>query len=400
MSISDRVDGLRARLCGCTGSAPSNVQVVYSPLRICPLGAHVDHQDGLVTGMALDRAILLAFVPRADDRVVVTSANYPGVASFRLDSIPPAVAGDWGNYPRGAALALRGHSPVAGIDAIVEGDTPVGGLSSSAAVGVAFLLALEASNDLAVSPDENILLDRYIENAYLGVHNGILDQSIILKSQADHLTYLDCQTRELERVPTPVSPEDYDILIVYSGLAKSLVSTDYNRRVRECREAAAQMLSAAGRPIPDEPRMRMVPEAEYESLASQLAPPLDRRARHFITEIRRVREGVAAWRDGDLVEMGRLIEASGASSVHNYESGCPHLITLFDILRQCRGVYGARFAGGGFRGCCVGLSDPAHRHDIETAVRSRYLLAHPDASDSFSIHFCSSGGSARLLNGQ
>jgi galactokinase/galacturonokinase len=289
---------------------------------------------------------------------------------------------------------------VTGIDAIVEGDTPVGGLSSSAAVGVAYLLALEAANDLVVSPDDNVELDRYIENVYLGVHNGILDQSVILKSQPDHLSYLDCQTLAFERVPTPVSREAYEILIAYSGLARPLMSTDYNKRVGECQDAAAMLLSAAGRPVPDQPLLRMVSQNEYESLSPQLPPALGRRARHFFEEIRRVREGVSAWRSGDLGRVGRLMTASGDSSVHYYESGCPHLITLHNILRECNGVYGARFAGGGFRGCCVGLSDPRFRDEIEATVRSGYLAAHPDTRHSFQMLFCQSGGPARLLDGR
>jgi galactokinase len=142
-----------------------------------------------------------------------------------------------------------------------------------------------------------------------------------------------------------------------------------------------------------------VPEPVYEQYQVRLEPPLDRRARHFFTEVQRVRDGVQAWSRGDLHEMGRLINASGASSVYDYESGCPHLITLYEILRDCPGVYGARFSGAGFRGSCIGLVHPAARQEIEAAIRAHYPDKHPDVADAYSVHFCGTGGPACLWNG-
>jgi galactokinase len=397
VNIEIEIDRLKNGLRQRYKYAENDIQIVYSPLRISPLGAHVDHQDGLVTGMTLDRVILLAFVPRGDRRVRVESLNYPRVVDFDLDDVPPKIPGDWGNYVRGAVLALeQKHRLRVGIDAILYGQMPVGGLSSSAAVGVAYLLALEAANELDVAPEENIQLDRYIENVYLGLQNGILDQSVILMSDCDHLTYLDCQSVEFVKFPTSAGHEQFEILVVHSGLTKSLTGTDYNKRVGECQQAARMMLGWANEPVPEAPRLRMVSEEIYAGFGDRLPAPLDRRARHFFTEIRRVRDGVIAWQEGDLEEMGRLIDASGASSIHNYECGCPHLITLYNILRQCPGVYGARFSGGGFRGSCIGLTNPAYREEIKSIIDAQYPLAHPDVTDSYSIHFCRPDGPARL----
>jgi galactokinase len=390
-----RIEPLVERLRQRTGCAEEDVRVICSPLRICPLGAHVDHQDGLVTGMTLDRAIWLTFVPRNDQYVRIESLNFEGCIEFDLAEVPPKMPRDWGNYIRGAVLALQQRYDLcAGIDAVVEGTMPIGGLSSSAAVGVAYLLALEVANELDVPPEENIEHDRYIENSYLGLKNGILDQSIILMSDRDHLTYLDCQSVHFERYPTPVDNGHFEIVVAYSGLRKSLTSTDYNNRVNECQQAAQMMLEWAGMEAPNPVRLRMVPEEVYQAYAQRLPAPLDRRARHFFTEIQRVREGVAAWRAGDLHELGRLINASGASSVYDYESGCPHLITLYNILSACPGVYGARFSGAGFRGSCIGLIDPAYRDQIVATIDERYPVAHPDVADAYSVHFCQTGGPA------
>jgi galactokinase len=396
-----QIDRLQARLVERTGCAGRDVRVVYAPLRISPLGAHVDHQDGLVTGMTLDRVILLAFVPRADTRVRVESVNFPQRVEFDMLDVPPRIDGDWGNYVRGAVLALRQKYDLrVGMDAIVEGRMPIGGLSSSAAVGVAYLLALEAANGLDVTPEENIQHDRYIENVYLGLKNGVLDPSIILMSDRDHLTYLDCQSLEFRKYPTPAANGDLQILVVYSGVASSLACTDYNSRVSECQQAARLMLGWAGEPVPEQPRLRQVSEEMYAELGPRLPAPLDRRARHFFTEVRRVREGIAAWQAGDLGEIGRLINESGASSVYNYESGCPPLITLYEILRDCPGVYGARFSGGGFRGSCIGLVDPAYREQIVSTIDDRYPAAEPSMADRYSVHFCRPDGPARLWNGR
>lgn len=395
-----QIEQLRQHLKQRTGCADGDIRAVCAPLRISPLGAHVDHQDGLVTGMTLDRAILLAFTPRKDQRVCIESLNFPNVIEFALDDIPPKSVKGWGNYARGAALALQQqHVLRTGIDAVVGGDMPIGGLSSSAAVGVAYLLALETANDLAISAEENIQLDRYIENVYLGLKNGIMDQSMILMSERDTLTYLDCQSVVFEKIPIPPDKNGFDILVVYSGVDQALVGTDYNNRVTECQEAARLLLTWSGQTPPEHPRLRMVPEEVYAELGERLPAPLDRRARHFFTEVARVREGAAAWRAGDVERIGQLMRASGASSVYNYESGCPQLVTLYNILCETPGVYGARFSGAGFRGSCIALSDPAYREEIRAFIDARYPAAHPNAGARYSVHFCKSDGPARVLDG-
>jgi galactokinase len=397
VSVETQIEELKTKLVKETGCRESEVQVVYSPLRISPLGAHVDHQDGLVTGMTLDRAILLAFVPRTDDRVSVQSLNFPGRVEFALSDIPPRVPRDWGNYVRGAALALQqSHTLHTGIDAVVQGRMPIGGLSSSAAVGVAYLLALETANGLEVSCEENIQLDRYIENEYQGLMNGILDQSIILMSDWDHLTFLDCQTVEFAKYRTAATRDQFEILVVYSGLARSLIRTDYNTRVEECEQAARQLLEWAQEPVPETPRLRLVGEEIYAQFGERLPAPLDRRARHFFTELDRVRQGVVAWEQGDLERVGRLINESGASSIEDYQCGCQHLITLYKILRQSPGVFGARFSGGGFRGSCIALIDPDYREEIKSSIVTEYPQAHPDVAALFSTHVCRPDGPARL----
>jgi len=214
-SDSERIDALISHLAHNHSVNPATVQVAKAPLRICPLGAHIDHQLGPVTGMTIDQSILLAFAPSADNTVHIESLNFKDPRTFSLDSVPPYRPRDWGNYVRGAVLALqRNYQLKRGLVGVIEGDMPIGGLSSSAAVTIAYLLALETINELDVSPKENISLVRYTENEYIGLNNGILDQSVILFSESNHLTLIDPQTLEISQIPTTLQANDFEILSV------------------------------------------------------------------------------------------------------------------------------------------------------------------------------------------
>ena len=370
------------------GADRRSIRLARSPLRVCPLGAHVDHQLGLVTGMTIDEPILLAYTPNTRGQVRLHSLNFAPPVTFSLDDVPPKGDPLWANYARGAVLALREHHSLQyGIDGVIAGHMPIGGLSSSAAAGIAYLLALEDVNDLDVNPAENIELDRYVENVYIGLNNGILDQSVILMSDYGHLTFLDCREVAFDLIPSPPGARDFDVVIVYSGLTRSLVNTDYNQRVAQCEAAAEWLLHKADLPVPPNPRLRMIPDQVFWENEHSLPDPLNRRARHFFTELERVRQGLAAWREGDLPRFGDLMAQSGKSSIANYECGSPHLISLYEILNECPGVFGARFSGAGFRGCCIGLSDPAQREAIAAAIHRAYPTRHPDIQGDYSIYF-------------
>ncbi|MGH2351325.1 MAG: galactokinase family protein [Chloroflexota bacterium] len=393
------------------------LRFVRSPYRICPLGAHVDHQDGVVTGMAIDQGVVVAFAGRDDTRVRAASADFPGDVSFDLQSIPPAISGDWGNFLRGAAAVLGAtHRLSRGVDLFVVGQLPVGGLSSSAAVAIGYLLALEATNELSITPEANVRLVHRIENDYVGLHAGVLDQSMILFAQQDRLLRLDCRTGEREYVTlgtsdadlsNPTSKDGQDtrkapplpvtIAVAYSGLSQALVGTGYNQRVAECREAATRLLGLAGidQP-PGGARLRDVPPAAYERHRAALPPELARRAAHYFGEQARVAEGTVAWRRGDLVRFGELVSQSGRSSIENYECGAPELIALYDALVGAPGVYGARFSGAGFRGACLALVDPGSFDAVVQRVRDRYLAGYPQYAETFGVFRCASGPGAGL----
>ena len=402
------VDGLATRF-----GRRDGVRIVRAPYRICPLGAHVDHQDGVVTGMAIDKGVLVAFAPRDDGRVRAASADFPGLVEFELQDVPPAAPGDWGNFLRGAAVALaRSHPLTRGTDLFVAGQLPIGGLSSSAAVSVGYLLALEAVNDRHVTPDENINLARAIENEYIGLRSGILDQSMILLSRQDRLLRFDCRTGErtyaafASAAPPLQSMEKGSgnvvvpptIAVAYSGVTQALVGTGYNQRVAECQEAAARLLAAAGRPAPPGgARLRDVPPGVYAAHKADLPPNLARRAAHYFGEQERVAAGVIAWEAGDAARLGELVAASGRSSIENYECGAPELIAIYEALVASPGVYGARFSGAGFRGSCLALVAPDAFDDVGARVRAAYLQAFPQYADTFGFFRCASAPAAGFV---
>jgi galactokinase len=393
----ERVRRSAAALAGCD---VEKARMVASPYRICPLGAHIDHQGGTVTAMAINRGILLGFVPSGDCKVLLRSGQFGGEVQFRIDN--DLCKGDqigvdeecgWGRYARGAAFALQRagkhlyQNLLQGIIGFIDGSESFdsSGISSSAAVGVAYLLAFESANDLTISQLENIELDRLIENEYMGINNGVLDQSAILLSQRNCLTCIDCKTKEYKLIHPPKvndnsqwqERESYKILLAFSGLRHSLPSTPgYNSRVAECKEAARILLTASGKTFTELLLCNVAPE-DYILHKEKLEGALARRSEHYFSENKRVFAGLESWSSGNLEEFGKLMSESGLSSIQNYECGCEPLIQLYHILLKAPGVYGARFSGAGFRGCCVAFVDANFAEDAALFVREEYKKVQP-----------------------
>uniref|UniRef100_A0A2P2KK26 Galacturonokinase n=1 Tax=Rhizophora mucronata TaxID=61149 RepID=A0A2P2KK26_RHIMU len=393
-----------------SGRDPDEVRVVISPYRICPLGAHIDHQGGTVSAMTINQGILLGFVPSADGEVVLCSGQFKGEVQFSVNDVQlprPRLQEDsnWGDFARGAIYALqrRGNSLTQGITGYICGSEGLdsSGLSSSAAVGIAYLLALESANNLAVLPTENIDYDQLIENEYLGLRNGILDQSAILLSSHGCLTCMNCETKEHKLIRQSKFQNSYKILLAFSGLRKALTnSPGYNLRVAECQEAARVLLKASGNDKV-EPLLCNVKLEAYETYKGKLEPNLAKRAEHYFSENMRVLKGHEAWASGNLKEFGKLISASGLSSIENYECGCEPLIQLYNILLRAPGVYGARFSGAGFRGCCLAFVDADLAAEAVSFVSEEYQMAQPKLTsqvnpDSF-VLICEAGDGARVI---
>jgi galacturonokinase len=390
-SLKERRAILRERFTrefGATGT--DRLFALSIPLRLCPLGAHSDHQGGVVTGFAIDRSIDLVGAVTDTACAEVASVVFNQRAAVHFEHVGERIAGDWANYLRGAVIELHNSKgPLSkGVRGVINGTMPIGGLSSSAAVSIAYLTALAYAQGMQLSNQELVSLVLQIENGYLGLHNGVLDQSVILFSQAEALTVIDCRSNNVQSVALGTTDSAWEFLVVYSGLSRQLTATPFNQRVAECQAAARELLQLSGARVSEHPLLGDVPSDVYERLSPRLSETLRKRARHFFGERERVGEGVRAWSCGDIKRFGELVTQSGYSSIVNYESGSPALIALYEIAAEQSGVYGARFCGGGFQGCCLALIDPAKRESIAAALQEGYAARHPELVNDYSIHRC------------
>ncbi len=374
-------------------------KTAYCPYRICPLGAHSDHQFGKITGFAIDKGVRIDYDVTTDAVVCMASKNFPNAVQFPLNTPMLQKAGDWADYIRGAALALsEKYTLKYGINGVIAGELPVGGLSSSAAVIIAFLSALCNANEIALEKSEMIRIAQLAENQFVGVKCGSLDQSCEVYSKKDHLLYLDTLDGSFVRIPQHIEMPPYEIAIFFSGLERTLVGSKFNMRVDEMKSAAYALMAYAGMEYGrfEDARLRQVPLEVYEQYKDRLPDNFRKRAEHFYTEYHRVEQGAEAWKNGDLQTFGQLIFESGRSSIENYETGSPELIKLYEIMRETKGVYGGRFSGAGFKGCSMALIDPNYKAEIAESVREAYLRAFPHLSNKFSVHFCKSADGAKF----
>ena len=373
--------------------------LAFCPYRISPLGAHIDHQYGKINGLALDKGIHIAYSPKHNGVVELKSLNFPKRAQFHVASIPDEKVGDWADHMRGAAKMLGEKYPLRmGLSAVIEGTLPVGGLSSSAAVIIAFLSALAKVNNIALDDWETIMMAKAAENKYVGVNCGKLDQSCEVLCRKNHLLYMDCRDDSYELIPLNPGMKPFKIAVLFSGLERSLATSAYNLRQDECKAAAYNLLAYAGMDYGKfiDTRLRDVPVDVFETYKDRLPDNFRKRATHYFSEIARAEAGAEMWRNGNLDEYGKLIFASGKSSIENYECGCPELITLYQIMTETDGIYGGRFSGAGFKGCCMALIDPDKAEEIERTVTDRYLKVYPTLIGKYSFHLCNSADGVKL----
>ena len=373
---------------------------IFSPYRVCPLGAHVVLQHGLVTGFAIDKGVDLWFTPRNDGEVHLESRTFEGLVNFNVTMASQVKEGNWGDYARGAKYALRKRFVLRyGIDGVIQGSLPVGGLSSSAAVLIAYVMAFAKANDIELKPMEIVKIASEAEREYVGLNNGILDQACIALGQKDGLLFLDCDTDEYRIIKRHPKMPEMEIGIFFSGLTRSLVSSDYNLRVSECKTAAWNMLAYTDQPLKvfDKTFLRDIPKETFERTRDMMPNRFARRAEHFYSEYRRVRQGVMAWESGNLNLFGKLSFDSCESSIHNYECGSPELISIYQIMRGLPGVYGGRFSGAGFKGACIALINPAYKEQIQEELTRQYLEQYPEYEQTFGVYFVKPDDGARFV---
>lgn len=333
--------------------------VIRAPGRVNLLGEHTDYNEGFVLPVAIDRSVLVAARPRPDRLVTVWSANYHRSLSFSLDETGSlgengtATQDKFTNYLRGVACCIeaRGYK-LHGMDAAIEGNVPVGsGLSSSAALEMAVVLAFESVSGLSIPGPEKARIGQQAENEYVGVQSGLMDQLVSVWARKDHAVLIDC--RRLSHELVPMSALGAKVVVCDSGVRRSLDRSQYNLRREECL-AGVRALSEHK---PEVKSLRDVSSVDLDLYASVLPEVVRRRCRHVVDENERVLEGVAALRRGDVSRFGALMCGSHKSLRDLYEVSCRELDLLVECAMRVDGVMGSRMTGAGFGGCTVSLVD-------------------------------------------
>ena len=380
------------------GRKPTSV--VFTPYRICPIGAHSDHNLGKITGFAIDKGIYIAYGPKQNGIVEISSLQFPKRAQWHIMNTPSVKENDWADHLRGATIALaKRYSLHVGLSAVIDGELPIGGLSSSAAVIITYLTALCELNGIRLAAKQLIEISKEAENKYVGVSCGKLDQSCEVYCRKDHLLYLDTRDDTYELIPTNPDMPAYEFIIFFSGLERSLASSKFNMRVDECRSAAYCLKALSGMDYGkfEETNLRDVPYDVYLKYKDKLPENFAKRAEHWYTEFQRVEKAAKAWRKGDVVTFGKLSFESGKSSIVNWETGSPELIKLYEIMTQTEGIYGGRFSGAGFKGCCMAIVDPKYESSILKTVEERYLDAFPELRGKYRAPICHTADGVTLL---
>ncbi len=355
------VPGLAAWFAQCYGARPELIW--HAPGRVNLIGEHTDYNDGLVLPFALGAGVTAAAAAGKDGLLELRSRQFPAqTSSIRLAQLRPGEVSGWAGYAAGAVWALRTAGyPVEGARMCIDSDLPVGaGLASSAALCCAVVSCLATLAGLAggATPDraEIAALARRAEADFVGMPCGIMDQSASMLCEAGHALLLDCASGRSTLVPFRPAGAGLRVMVADTGVRHALADGQYAARRRQCQQAARLLGAASLSEITDD-----------GELAGLLDPVLLRRARHVVTENRRVQRVVALLRAERLADCGELLTASHASLRDDFEVSWEAADLAVDAALSA-GALGARMTGGGFGGCVLVLL-PADRYaTVITAI--------------------------------
>lgn len=353
------------------GGTPDHL--ARAPGRVNLLGEHVDYNDGFVLPAAIDRATYIVFSESGSDQTTLVASDFEQEASFTAETVPSKAQTDgtplpeWAQYPAGILWALgeRGLA-TRGLRAVYGSDVPRGsGLSSSASVEMAFMIAWEALGDWTVPPMQRALLGQRAENQYVGVNCGIMDQFASACGVENKLLLLDCRSLEWKTIPLP---EDISIVIADTKVRRKLTSGEYNRRRFACEEAVRLLKQD----LPDIRALRDVSPEEFNRYAAKLPDEVSKRARHVVEEIGRSKQAEALLETGNIQRFGELMNECHVSLRDLYEVSCPELDVMASVAQSLDGCYGARLTGAGFGGCTVNLVKRERAQTFSQALARGY----------------------------
>jgi len=315
--------------------------------------------------VAINRAVIIAAAPREDQRIRAWSEAMCGSGEFVLGRERAEPEKGWVKYLQGVAWVLGETGlKLRGMDAAICSEVPRGvGLSSSAALEIAWALALLEVSRQHLPPKQLALACQRAENEYVGMRCGILDQFASVFGRPQTAILIDCDTLKVEEVPMP--GEEISLVVCDTSKPRQLVDSEYNRRRAQCEEGARRLgLQSLREATPD-----LVMKARAE-----LGDEVFKRCWHVVTENERVLEAAASLRRGDLAGCGRLMSASHRSARDYYEISCPELEAMWSATQKA-GCYGSRVVGAGFGGAILALVPVEHTEAFITQVERDYREA-------------------------
>jgi galactokinase len=337
--------------------------------RVNLIGEHIDYNGGLVLPIAINLGIKGLYKEREDKTIGLYSTTHQKRIAFTLDHIPSEYdpENDWCNYPIGVIRSLyEGGLSLKGFDLFFDSNLPEGsGLSSSAAIEVltAYILSHQAQKIIKL-PDLALLCQQ-VENKFIGVQCGIMDQFAVANCKKDQALLLNCSTLEYEHIPFEL--DDYSLLVINSKKPRSLIKSAYNQRKAES-EAALDILMKADKLTYAESLVH----ADMQDLNVIADPIIRKRARHVVSENIRVKHAVSSLKMGDLHTFGRLMSASHQSMKEDYEITGIEMDTLAETAQHIDGCLGARMTGGGFGGCAIALVKTSQTEIFKKIITDRY----------------------------
>ncbi|HEY9078268.1 MAG TPA: galactokinase [Anaerolineaceae bacterium] len=368
-----------------------------APGRVNLLGEHVDYNDGVCLPVAIDRSVKVNATFRTDRLLTIRAEDIDQTTTIDLDSLPEKKDNcgnplpSWALYPAGVAWALQQHGlSTVGADCSFTSDVPMGaGLSSSAAVELAFAALWRQMGGWQVSPMELARLCQQAENQYVGVNCGLMDQFASAHGVEGHALYFD--TRSLAWKPVTL-PQGTAIVIANSLVQRSLATSAYNDRRAAC-EKAVELLKPH---LPGIRALRDVTIRDLDQFADVLPELIHKRARHVVEECARVEDAVRCLNAGDAAGFGQLMYAGHASLRDLYEVSCPELDALVNAAKDLPGCWGARLTGAGFGGCTVNLVQTDMAEGFIEALKKRYEAATGKVAQVYLCH-ASQGATCKAI---
>ena len=334
---------------------------VSAPGRVNLIGEHTDYSDGFVMPVAIDRGITIALHPREDQRLRVFSIDFEEMMDVSINALEHSHAG-WQEYIKGVAWVLReeGHS-LSGWDGVFAGNVPIGaGLSSSAALEVAAAKTFSHISQFEKTATQLALIGQKAEGDWVGVKVGIMDQLISTLGKQGHAVLIDCQTLAYQYVPIP---KEISLMVLDTGTRRELTNSVYNIRRAECEEAARIL----GVPV-----LRSATASMLAEQKPTMAENIYKRARHVISENKRVHAFGRAMRNGSMEEMGRLINQCHHSLKEDFEVSSDELNIIVEISQQHPACLGARMTGAGFGGCALAIISSSEEEMFSNDVSEVY----------------------------